>query len=164
MVSEYPYILLESLCEDVRDPEHCYCLDQDAKILGHGCGECSKCYVEKPYEEAYKYFYDSERSLSSRSFVVVPPRSSYGLLVPSGASLKALILKGSYVTTLVSEGEEIKEGSRIAQILTRKGEFRTYRSPLEGVVIYISNMLEEDYSNVIIILAEKISLDRVEIR
>ncbi|MEZ0289646.1 MAG: DUF2118 domain-containing protein [Sulfolobales archaeon] len=163
MSSEYPYILLEESCNTVSS-DRCHCLDLENNILRKSCVGCGRCFIEYPYEEAFKHIYDFSKSSCSKTFIVVLPRSSEGILVPVNTSLRVIEIQGVYIRTLVSEGEEISAGSKIAQILTGKGEFRTFRSSGEGVVVYISDLLEEDFNKIVILVADKLSLQRVEIR
>jgi len=154
-------VLIEEDCESVRDSEYCYCLADN--VITGSCERCEKCYLEYPYEEAYKYIVDLENHSIKKSFIVIPPGSVEALYVPKNTRVNIIEISGVSVSLLVKEGDEVNIGDRVARILTSKGEVRSHRVNTEGLVLYVTDLFGGSSERILILIGDKNSLGRIRI-
>lgn len=164
LVSEiyrFPFILVETNCDTIKDNRYCYCLKNHR--LHRDCASCEKCFVEHPYEEAYKLIVDLHDLRVKKDFVVYTPKSNQGIYIHRETTLSVVEITGASILLLVSEGDEITENSVIAKIFTSKGELRNFRTRTSGVILYITDAIEGSPEKILILIGDKNSLGRVEI-
>ncbi|MGC9009229.1 MAG: DUF2118 domain-containing protein [Sulfolobales archaeon] len=153
--------MIEEECEKARDSNYCYCLVNNE--ITRSCERCEKCFLEYPYEDAYKYIIDLENQLIKKSFIITPPGSPEALYIPKNTKVNIIEISGVSVSLLVKEGDEIKRGDRVARILTSKGEIRSYKINTEGIVLYVTDLFGGSSERILILIGSKNSLGRVRI-
>ncbi|WP_062662090.1 DUF2118 domain-containing protein [Aeropyrum camini] len=90
------------------------------------------------YEHAIKESIDIVGSKVVRSFVVlIPWRGMKGLMLREGTRVKLVEAAGVQVSHFSLEGTRVGERTVLSYILTGKGETRTLRAGVEGVVAII---------------------------
>lgn len=145
MIRGFPYIALSHNCRSIDQTlfgRNKYCLEERGGeyIVVRGCGEsCSNCYVEIPYEEASTMFLKGE-GRNPCSFIIMWESSEEALHISEGVELGVIEVEGHRVHWLVSEGDSVRVGDRVAYITTSKGEVRSVRSSFSGIVVYISQL------------------------
>lgn len=114
------------------------------KILGggaeasEGCSpECSDCLSEVVYEQVPDIALDP-RGLVRCSFAVFLGSRARLLYVGEGAEVSLIEIEGRRIHPLVSEGDLVGRGDRVAYVVTGKGEVRAVRSRARGVVVYVA--------------------------
>ncbi len=97
-----------------------------------------------PYEEAWRRVVDPETGIvKSKALVVIPWLGGKGMLLKPGTKLSLVDATGVQVSYVGLEGSRVREGSLIAYVLTGKGETRSLRAGVEGVVVLILVDLSE---------------------
>jgi len=129
-----------------------------------GCsGGCALCLVEVPYEAAGDIILDRVGGRVRCGFLIMWEGSGDGLYVRGGSEAYILEAVGRRIHSLVSEGDEVVRGSRVAYIYTGKGEVRVLRSDVEGVVAYISHELGSKPEKLLFIVVGGGNVSRVRI-
>ncbi len=86
------------------------------------------------------------------------------LLIPKGIKPCLIEIKGASPYVFYNEGDEIKEGDKLAYVVTRKGEVRVIRSPCEGIVVLNINITWEKPEKYIMVVVGKDELRQIIIR
>ncbi|MDM7275072.1 MAG: DUF2118 domain-containing protein [Thermoprotei archaeon] len=122
-------------------------------VKGYGGGECvevdleSMVYQASPqggyckviYESGWSLILDLEGAKASRSFIVTIPWNGYkAVMVEEGAKLNLIEVRGVEVYIVSREGGMVGERSVLAYAVSRKGETRTRRAGVKGIVAYIA--------------------------
>lgn len=145
LMKGYPYIAIDPRCLE-GNPEaryfarDTYCIqERDGELIASkGCpNSCSKCLIEVPYEIAGELILDLVGSRITCDFLLMWEGSGEGLYVKGDTKAYILETTGHRIHSIVSEGEVVRSGSKIAYISTGKGEVRTVRADVEGVIVYI---------------------------
>ncbi|GBF08696.1 hypothetical protein apy_04210 [Aeropyrum pernix] len=90
------------------------------------------------YEHAIKEAIDLVGSRVSRGFVVIIPwKGMRGLMLKEGTRVKLVEAAGVQVSHYSLEGTRVGERTVLSYVLTGKGETRTLRAGVEGVVAII---------------------------
>ncbi len=150
----FPYIAVSLKCvEDPGRPGKRYCVTDPGEnpVVTAECGSnCSDCYIEVPYEEAEQLIMGS--GVIKCGFIIMWEGSDQCLLVREGAIAHSIEIEGYRVYGIVSEGENVAKGDRIAYIVTGKGEVRTVRSLFPGVVAYAAQKPESKPEKLLLII------------
>ncbi|MCE4599251.1 MAG: DUF2118 domain-containing protein [Desulfurococcales archaeon] len=88
------------------------------------------------YEEGFRLFNLDEGKVRETYAILLPWRKE-AILVEEGSEFLIVEAHGVQVNFIAREGDLVNEGGILAYVLTGKGETRTLRSPVRGVVIYI---------------------------
>ena len=143
-----------------------YCLREGGGGLeaARGCsGECASCLIEVPYEAAGDVILDRAGGRVRCGFLIMWEGSGEGLYIRAGAEAYIIEAVGRRIHSLVSEGDRVVRGSRVAYIYTGKGEVRVLRSDVEGVVVYISQELGSKPEKLLFIVVGGGNVSRVRI-
>ncbi|MCE4613355.1 MAG: DUF2118 domain-containing protein [Desulfurococcales archaeon] len=116
-------------------------------------GDEGESYGLVPYEAGWSLAIEPlEASVTRGMLVVVPWHDWKGLLVDEGSSISILEVRGYQPILTTREGDHVGVGEVIAYVLTGKGETRTVRTSVGGVVLYISwRRVEEEIYNVVVV-------------
>ncbi|MEB3774649.1 MAG: DUF2118 domain-containing protein [Desulfurococcales archaeon] len=138
-------------------------------VEGAESGEClvlddGRARIEKPckrgmglvpYESGFEMTIDPVEAVVKRSYAIYIPSRGEVLIVPRGTRVYLVEALGVQVNHVALEGDTVKPGSILAYILTGKGETRTLRSGVEGVIIYIGWGLEGELNRYIYVIARE---------
>jgi hypothetical protein len=92
-----------------------------------------------PYESGWGKIFDLVKAEVTRSFgVLVPWLDNKILYVKEGVKVSLIEVSGVQASLVAREGEEVTPESVIAYVVTNKGETRTIRAELRGVIIYVA--------------------------
>ncbi|MEN2999621.1 MAG: DUF2118 domain-containing protein [Acidilobaceae archaeon] len=111
--------------------EPCASVDLERGTFEIGKGELCKVLYEEGWGRAI-----SPEGRVLRSFLIV--RNREGVFVKEGSAVRLFEVRGSAMRLIAREGERVEEGEAIAQIASRKGELRSVRSDVRGLVVYIA--------------------------
>ena len=99
----------------------------------------SRAFGKAIYEEAWDLVLDPVAGRARRAFALVMPwRGGEALLVEAGVRLYLIEAHGTQVVFTAREGDEVGERDVLAYVLTGKGETRTLRAGVSGVVVLIA--------------------------
>ena len=98
-------------------------------------------YAQINYDD-YRRIIDLESSTVVADVVFKTPRGLFAM--EKGSKLVLIELKGRDVRVFKEVGEEVREGEKIAQTLSRKFVVRTIRSPIAGTLLYVTQMLDRE--------------------
>ena len=101
----------------------------------------AKLYVQINYDD-YNAIIDLESSSVKVDIVFKTPHGFFAL--GKGTKVVLIELKGRDVRVFKEVGEEIREGERIAQTLSKKYVVRTVRSPVDGTLVYVTQMVDRE--------------------
>lgn len=87
-----------------------------------------------------------------------------GLIIPEGIKPCLIEVKGASPYVFYNEGDEIREGDKLAYVVTRKEEVRVIRSPCEGIVVLNINITWEKPEKYIMVVVGKDELRQITIR
>jgi hypothetical protein len=87
-----------------------------------------------------------------------------GLLVEDTARPCLIEVKGHRPHVFLREGDSVREGDKIAYVITSKGEVRTIRSPCEGVVVLVVNFPWERPEKYVIVVVSRDECREISIR
>jgi len=88
---------------------------------------------------------------------------SKGFLMKAGSRVNVVEVSGYRVFVIVREGDAVAQNDRIAYVLTGKGNVRIIRSPYNGVVVYVGEIIPSTVQRYIILIAgegDAINVDR----
>ncbi len=129
--------------------------------------------VEKPcrggglglavYESILEDVLDPVEAVIKKRFAVYNPRKGRAILLEPGDRVYLVEALGVQVNHVAEELDEVSEQSILAYILTGKGETRTLRAGVEGVVAYIGWGLEGDRQRYIYVIAPRDSARILEV-
>ncbi len=68
-------------------------------------------------------------------------------LITKGSNVVCIEVQGHQVYMLKDELSSVKEGDKLAYIVTNKGEVRVVRSPYKGLIALIDEVLGEKYTH-----------------
>jgi len=88
------------------------------------------------YEEGHRLFDLGEGRVRTTYAILLPWRGE-AILIREGVEFLAVEAQGVQVNFMAREGDLVNEGDVLAYVLTGKGETRTVRSPVRGIVIYV---------------------------
>ncbi len=112
----------------------------------------ARFFLQEVYEDALNQIIDLEGRVVKLSFIVYVPWHGKYMLIERGTELDIIEVSGKQVFLLVREGDLIHFNDKIATIITGKREARTFRSPANGVIVYISRILDITTRDVYIVL------------
>jgi hypothetical protein len=167
----FPYIAIDPKCLE-GSPEaryfarNTYCIQERARELlaSKGCPDsCSNCLVEIPYEVAGKIILDPVEGRITCDFLLMWEGSGEGLYIKEGTRSYVIETAGHRIHSIVSEGETVRSGSKIAYISTGKGEVRTVRADVEGVIAYIYQDLTSKPEKLLFIVVGGENVRRIRI-
>ncbi len=167
----FPYIAIDPKCLE-GSPEaryfarNLYCIQERAGglLASKGCPDsCSNCLIEIPYEIAGKIMLDSVEGRITCDFLLMWEESGEGLYVRGGTKAYVIETTGHRIHSIVSEGENVRSGSKIAYISTGKGEVRTVRADIEGVIAYIYQDLTSKPEKLLFIVVGGKNVRRIRI-
>jgi hypothetical protein len=149
LMKGFPYIAIDPRCisenpeaRDLAGNEYCAQETQETMIISRGCiDKCSKCLVEVPYEIASKLFLDPVSGKIICDFLIIWEGSGEGLYIGRNVEAHVIEATGHNIYSIVSEGDHVRSRSKIAYITTGKGEVRTLRAGVDGIIVYISQEL-----------------------
>ncbi len=91
------------------------------------------------YDEAWSLVLDPVEARATRAFAVTLPwRGWEALFVEAGTRVYLVEVHGVQSSLAVREGDEVGERSIIAHVVTGKGETRTVRAGVEGIVVLVA--------------------------
>jgi hypothetical protein len=159
-----PYLIPQLYVEGYRSEKLLELHDSEAKPVS-SCTGGRRCYGKAIYGVLLEELVDLVGKRALRSFItVLPPDYSKGILVEANTYLEPIPLEGMRVVIEVCEGDEVKPGSTIGFIATRKLEVRHIRSHVSGVVVYIYSNPEAPPDRNIVFIAPKEDVRIVRIR
>ena len=92
-----------------------------------------------PYEAGWNVIFDPIEARITRPFaVLVPWREHEALYAREGLRVSLVEVTGIHVNLVAREGEEVGEKDVLAYVVTGKGETRTIRAGVEGLILYIA--------------------------
>ncbi len=122
-------------------------------VKGYKGGECVRVDVESMtyqasptgeyckaiYETGWNLILDFEGARASKSFIVTIPWDEHkAVMVEEGAKLQFIEARGVEVYIVSREGSLVDEKSVLAYVVSRKGETRTRRAGVKGIIAYIA--------------------------
>ncbi len=164
----YPQIYIRFKSEELRNKQFSDIIQQsaiveiddkiyeikDQKELSKVNADQANVYFKVIYEPAYNLFLDLERAEIVRDTIIFLPWTKEYIKIESGTNVELLEISGKKVYLFVREGDKIRYNDKIAYILTGKLEVRTYRSPSEGIVIYITSLSEKPVKYLLVVVSE----------
>lgn len=133
--------------------------------------------TEKEYDEIYGHIiYENVLDLAlnlvkpeiTRELIVIEEftgkNEMRGLIIPASTKPCLIEVKGASPYVFFKEGDEVKEGDKLAYVITRKGEVRVIRSPCEGIIILNINITWEKPEKYIMVVVGKDELRQITIR
>jgi len=119
---------------------------------GEDVGELrGEIYVQRIYDDAYKWLVDFETGIIIKSAVVLPPSGDL-IVLHKGDRVYLIEALGRIVVPLVSVGEDVSPGRRLAAIFTGKRELRYLRSDVSGKVAYVSQIGDKPQRYIFILI------------
>jgi len=91
-------------------------------------------------------------------FVIENPRKNVTVFIPCGAKVLVIEARGKAVHSLVEEGDEVNEQTKVFYIITRKYEVRVVRTPVRGVVVHIGEIVQSVPQTLIMVIADASSV------
>ena len=88
------------------------------------------------YEEGAS-IHDLDALKTRGTYAVLLPGKHEAILVEESVGFHAIEVRGVQVNFVAREGDYVREGSVLSYVLTGKGETRTIRSTVSGIVTYI---------------------------
>ncbi len=122
------------------------------------------CFGKVPIEIIFDKVIDLLEGEVKRSFIIHDPKENRAILVPKGTKVTLQESHYQRVFYSVREGEELKEGEKIGHSITGKGESRTLRSPIDGVVVLVHQELYGKADKYILVMADKDSVKFLKIK
>ncbi len=116
-----------------------------------------------PYEHLTSHILDPVEAVVKRRFALYIPWKGKALLVEPGTRVSLVEALGVQVNHRAREGDEVRPGTILAYILTGKGETRTLRAGVEGVIVYIAWGLEGERQRYIYVIAPSDSIRMLEV-
>ncbi len=95
---------------------------------------------------------------------IVVVYDDWGYLLPKGREVMIVEARGKGVYPLVEEGSRVSKGSRLFYVVTGKYEVRVIRSPVDGVLFVISELIPSEiqvYRAVIARVEDLVELKRI---
>ncbi len=105
---------------------------------------------------------DPVEAMAKLDMAVIYGDKGYG--IRKGTKVVLLEAKGKGVYPLINEGEEVSKGQRVFYVVTGKYEVRVIRSPCEGILLVISELIPSELQVFRAVLVSKhdvIGLERV---
>ncbi|HID80217.1 MAG TPA: DUF2118 domain-containing protein [Ignisphaera sp.] len=87
-------------------------------------------------------------------FVIENPRKKVTVFVPRGVKVVVIEARGKAVHSLVEEGDEVVEQTKVFYITTRKYEVRVVRTPVRGVVVHIGEIVQSIPQTLVMVIAD----------
>jgi len=124
--------------------------------------EPKNCFVERKTDEGVEFvelLYDKVPGVAVDLtsglvlfdlMIIVGPK---GFLMKAGSRVNIVEVSGYRVFAAVREGDTVAQNDRIAYVLTGKGNVRTIRSPYNGVVVYVGEIIPSTVQRYIILIA-----------
>ncbi len=157
-----PYLTPQLYVENLESEDKLELLDGEAV---RGCSGRGRCFGKAIYGTLLEEIADLLSKKARRAFMVVlPPDYDKALLVEHGTYLEPIPLEGMRVVIEVCEGDEVKPGSTLGFIATRKFEVRHIRSHVEGVVVYIYSDPEAPPDRNVVFIARREDVRLVKLR
>jgi len=92
-----------------------------------------------PYESGWQLIFDPVDARVTRAFaVLIPWRDGEALYLAEGVRLELVEVSGVHVNLVAREGDEVGRRDVVAYTVTGKGETRTVRAGVEGLIVYIA--------------------------
>ena len=87
-------------------------------------------------------------------FVIENPRKNFTVFIPRGVKVVVIEARGKAVHSLVEEGDEVDEQTKVFYITTRKYEVRVVRTPVRGVVVHIGEVVQSIPQTLVMVIAD----------
>ncbi len=127
----------------------------------------NECYGHIIYEDILKYF-DLANPILEKDVIVVPEFSDEellkGLFVKKGTKLCLIEISGYEPYVSPREGGKINVKDKIGMVITNKYEVRVIKSPCEGVVIFVINIVWEKPEKYILAVVSENDVRQITIR
>jgi hypothetical protein len=92
-----------------------------------------------PYEAGWGRIFDPVEAVVTEDFaVVIPWLGRRALYLRRGTRLSLVEAAGVHVNLVAREGDEVGRRSVLAYVVTGRGDTRTVRAGVEGLVVYIA--------------------------
>ncbi|MEB3851168.1 MAG: DUF2118 domain-containing protein [Desulfurococcales archaeon] len=92
-----------------------------------------------PYEAGWGVVFDPVEARVARDFAVVLPwAGGRALYVRAGTPVMLVEAAGRHVNLVAREGSRVRARNVLAYVVTGRGDTRTVRAGVEGVVVYIA--------------------------
>ncbi|MCE4603332.1 MAG: DUF2118 domain-containing protein [Desulfurococcales archaeon] len=116
-----------------------------------------------PYEQLSSHILDPVEAVVKRRFALYIPWLGKAILVEPGTRVSLVEAFGVQVNHRAREGDTVRPGTILAYILTGKGETRTLRAGVEGIIVYIAWGLEGERQRYIYVIAPSGSIRILEV-
>ncbi|NPA04683.1 MAG: DUF2118 domain-containing protein [Crenarchaeota archaeon] len=131
-----PYLQPKLYVEGLETVDGYALVKDDVIECSDACPSGAECLAKRIYGSELDSIVDLVAKKAVRRFAVLLP-DGRSIMVEKGATLEPIPLNGFRIHLEVCEGDEVDNEDVIGYVLTGKGETRTIRSHVKGLVAYI---------------------------
>lgn len=156
------YMFPRAYVEGVESVE-CLVLNSIARVLRPCKASGGKVFGLTPYEDAITHTIDLVEAVTIRGLAILLPWSRTALVADRGVRVSLVEAVGVQVNHVAREGDHIEDDTILAYILTGKGETRTLKAGVEGILVYIGWLPGGDIQRYIYVIAPRNSVRVLEV-